>query len=239
MRTAPPPALRGTLDDLPLRDVLSLLAQTSATGQLSVGGDHGGSVWIERGELYAAAMVAGPSMWDSFVRTGVVSASGWDAATAALRDSGESLADALVQAGGADPSMVERLLRDRVVTAVFELALQPGAPFEFAAADRHPAGRYRSFAVDDVVADVERRLASWRQIAAAIPSTGVVARIRRHLPDGMDELTLTAEQWSVLSALDGVRTVAEVVRALGTSAFDVCTVLHGLIQLGAVEVVGH
>ena len=49
-------------------------------------------------------------------------------------------------------------------------------------------------------------------------------------------MTVTAPEWHVLAALDGRRTVAEVVRSLGMSAFDVCAVLHRLIVGGAVEV---
>lgn len=234
MATAP--ALRGTLDDLPLPDVLALLASTRATGHLEVGGAHGGSLWLDGGEIYAAATDGGPSMWDSFVRTGVVTAAGWDAATAALSEGGGSLADALVRWGGADANGVARVLHERVVTTVFELMLIGGAPFEFRADERHPAGRYVGFAVDGVVDEVRHRLATWKEIAASIPSTAVVAHIRPYLPNGVPQVTVTAAEWHVLSALDGERTVAEVVRALGMSAFDVCAVLHRLIVAGAVEV---
>lgn len=234
MATAP--ALRGTLDDLPLPDVLGLLARTGATGQLHVGGNHGGSIWLADGEVYAAATDGGPSMWDSFVRTGTVSAAGWDEATASMSAHGGSLVDALVR-HGADPAAVARVLQERVVTTVFELMLQVAAPFEFRADERHPAGRHGGFAVDDVLDAVRRRLATWREIAATIPSTAVVTRIRAELPPGVANVTVSAAEWHVLAALDGHRSVAEVVRSLGMSAFDVCAVLHRLIVAGAVEVV--
>jgi Domain of unknown function (DUF4388) len=235
MATAP--ALRGTLDDLPLPDVLALLARTNATGQLRVGGPHGGSLWLGDGEVYAASTEGGPSMWDSFVRTGTVSGAGWDAATAALSEGGGSLADALVRWGGADPSAVARVLHERVVTSVFELMLEPSAPFEFLPDERHPAGRYLGFAVEHVLDAVHQRLATWKEIAASIPSTAVVARMRPELPGGVADVTVTAPEWHVLAALDGRRSVAEVVRSLGMSAFDVCAVLHRLIVAGAVDVV--
>lgn len=234
MATAP--ALRGTLDDLPLPDVLTLLARSRATGHLHVRGEHGGSLWLDEGDLYAASTDGGPSMWDSFVRTGTVTSAGWDTATAAVAEAGGSFADALVRWGGADPSAVARVLHERVVTSVFDLMLRPGAPFEFVADERHPAGRYLGFGVHEVLDTVAQRLATWREIAKSIPSTAVVARIRSELPTGVHDVTVTAPEWHVLAALDGRRTVAEVVRSLGMSAFDVCAVLHRLIVGGAVEV---
>lgn len=234
MATAP--ALRGTLDDLPLPDVLALLARTGATGQLHVGGSHGGSLWLADGQIYAAATEGGPSMWDSFVRTGTVTEAGWEEATASMSERGGSLVAALVR-HGADPDAVTRVVEERVVTTVFELMLQAAAPFEFRADERHPAGHHGGFAVDDVLDAVRRRLATWREIAATIPSTAIVTRIRAQLPPGVREVTVSAGEWHVLAALDGHRTVAEVVRSLGMSAFDVCAVLHRLIVAGAVEVV--
>lgn len=234
MATAP--ALRGTLDDLPLPEVLALLARTEATGQLHVGGAHGGSLWLADGQVYAAATDGGPSMWDSFVRTGVVTPAAWEEATAAMSEGGGSLPEALV-GRGADPGAVARVLEERVVTAVFELMLQVGAPFEFRTGEHHPGGRHQGFGVEDVLDAVTRRLAKWKEIAASIPSTAVVTRIRPALPPGVDEVTVAASEWHVLAALDGRRTVAEVVRSLGMSAFDVCAVLHRLIVSGAVEVV--
>lgn len=234
MATAP--ALRGTLDELPLPELLALLARAGSTGELHVGGRHGGSLWLEDGTVYAAGMHAGQTLWDSFVRSGAVTADGWQRATAAVVATGGSLADALVLQGGADAGVVRRVLHERVVATMFELVLQAGAPFEFRSGERHPSGRYPGFGVDELVVAVRRRVATWREIAATIPSTGVVPRIRAGLPDGVAQVTLAAREWHVLSGIDGRRTVAEVVRHLGLSAFDVCSVLHRLVVGGAVEV---
>ncbi len=49
------------------------------------------------------------------------------------------------------------------------------------------------------------------------------------------QLTITADEWHVLSRVDGRATIADIIRELGMSVFAVCAVLHRLLQTGAVE----
>jgi hypothetical protein len=58
-------------------------------------------------------------------------------------------------------------------------------------------------------------------------------RLARELPRA--KLTVTADEWHVLSRVDGNATIADIIRELGMSAFAVCAVLHRLLQAGAVE----
>ena len=59
------------------------------------------------------------------------------------------------------------------------------------------------------------------------------------LPGGKESVTFTADEWTVLSQLDGYRTVADVIAELGQSAFEVCGVLYELLKAGNVAVFSH
>jgi hypothetical protein len=70
-------------------------------------------------------------------------------------------------------------------------------------------------------------------IADAIPSTAMVMRLCYEAPQ--EVVSIPADDWRVLAWVDGQRSIAELIRALGMSAFAVCAVLHRLLVSGIVE----
>jgi hypothetical protein len=78
----------------------------------------------------------------------------------------------------------------------------------------------------------KRRLEEWRDVETLIPSFDVTPRLAGQLK--IDAVTLNQEQWRVLVALDGRRTVAALARRLGLDPLEVCKVLKPLVQDGAV-----
>jgi hypothetical protein len=124
--------------------------------------------------------------------------------------------------------------REEAIDTLFQL-LVTGGGFEFHHHDDVPAGHDVVVPAVELLASVEDRLAEWRVIASTIPSTAVVLRLAGSLPAALPVLEVTPEEWQVLAQLDGVRTVAEVTRAIGVEAFEVCRLLHRLRTAGAVE----
>lgn len=124
--------------------------------------------------------------------------------------------------------------RSAAVETLFQL-LVTGGGFEFHPHDEVPRGLGEVIPAVELLEEVEERLAEWRIIAQLIPSTAAVLRIAPGLPDGTDEVVLTRDEWAVLAQVDGLHSVAEVTRAIGMEAFEVCRVLHRLRTIGAVE----
>ena len=96
-----------------------------------------------------------------------------------------------------------------------------------------PIGGRFTFAVDELLADAGQRVDAWKAIAEDIPSISMRMRLAHSLR--RKQLTVTADEWHVLSRVDGQATIADIIRELGMSAFAVCAVLHRLLQTGAVE----
>lgn len=225
------PALEGTLADLPLPELLSLLATGAKTGVVQVLGGDGGFLVVCDGRVTLAGSDAGPTLEQVLIGSGVASPDSWEAAKERDGD-GSSIVEALL-AGGADEDQLRQVLYDQTVGAVFELLLPNDAPFEFFADERHEVGDRFTFGVDDLLADAARRVEAWKVIAETIPTTSMVMRLAHRLPS--DDVTLRADDWHVLARVDGRASVADIIRTLGMSAFAVCAVLHGLIGLGVVE----
>ena len=128
--------------------------------------------------------------------------------------------------------------RSNAVDVLFHVLLT-GGEFTFVPRDDRPAGHDVAVPAMELLAEVEARLAEWREIATTVPSTAAVFRLTGALPEGVDSFVVERCEWEVLAQLDGVRSVAEVARtasvSASASAFDVCRMLHRLAGVGAVE----
>jgi len=223
--------LEGSLDDLPFRELIEFLSGGRRTGVVEFAGASPGLVVLHDGQITLALSENGPTLQQVFIGSGLTTPDGWWEATNAAKREG-SLADAVVRAG-AVPDQVERVLKEQTVGAVFELILPSSDKFVFTAGSTHPLGHRYLFDPDDVMAEARRRVAVWKVIADSIPSTSLVMAPVRYLPG--ESVTISSTDWTVLALLNGTRTIADIIRELGMSAFAVCNVLHELRAAGIVE----
>ena len=230
-------ALRGTLDDFTAGDILSLLETTRQTGALRVSGEGSGALWLAEGAVYYGETEAGVSLRDAVVRSGMVTEPGWVAAVA-QSDAGMPLLDALATQGSSSRSSLEALITERTVDTMFEFLVLSHSQFEFVPGERHLFAGAPTQEVEFLLTQGRERLERWREVAAVIPSTAVVVRVSLTLPPTMPTITLTAEEFRVMAAIDGRRSVADITRVLGASAFSVCGTLHRLVTIGVCSVVG-
>lgn len=224
----------GSLADRPLSDVLRDLAQKNETGILHLSGSYASIVCLRDGGIYLAHAETGPSLRQVFVASGVVTEAQWDQSIEASRQGGH-LVDALLEAGEASSERLRRALYDHTVNTLFELLVPNANHYRFGPGEVHQIGTHFAFPVDEVLNAAGARLAEFREIARAIPSTDVVTRVVPRLPDGTHQLTVSAVEWQVLAAVDGRASVAEIIATVGHSAFTVFSALHHLLQVGALE----
>lgn len=228
-----PAALTGTLAEVPLPVVLGMVEQGGHTGALRFGGEARAELFVAGGALYFASSDTAPALDRLFVDAGVVTTNGWGAAADGAP---AAIAEALVRIAGADAERVKRTIQEQIVTTVFELLAVSDVTFELHDGLSHPVGPFVRFTPRDVLREADRRLRIWRQIATSVPSTSAVARLAPSLPADSPGVTVSPAEWEVLAALDGRRTVGEVIELVGESAFAICAVLHKLHVAGAVEI---
>lgn len=224
-------ALAGSLGDLSLEDLLHFLAGSHRSGLLELRGHNPGLMAMYDGNVTVAISESGPTLQQVFIGSGITTPDGWDDAVSAASH-GTPLVDSFAAAGASDERL-RQVLFDQNVGAVFELVLPSDDTFEFSPGETHEVGARFSFDVDELLVEAERRVEAWKIIANAIPSTSIVMRLARSLPG--PEVTISSDEWHVLSMVDGRGSIADIIRALGMSAFAVCGVLHRLLQSGVVE----
>lgn len=117
--------------------------------------------------------------------------------------------------------------------AVYALALWGQGSFLFSPGvetETHTVNRSNT----NLLMEAARRSDEWKILARKIPGTDSVpvllARDRSAGP-----ITLTPQEWLVVTKVDGTRTIDELARALQQPSFDVAKTLYGLVTAGLVE----
>jgi len=85
------------------------------------------------------------------------------------------------------------------------------------------------------IEELARLLDQWRDIQAVIPSLDARVRLAEEL--GVDQITIDRDRWELLVAMDGRRTVRELVRKTNRPILEVCHAIVELVDAGAVSVV--
>ena len=217
--------LAGNLASFGLRQVLSFLAETVKTGELRVTSDDvDGRVLFQAGSIGYATTATGA-------------------------DTGQEL-DALLeryQAGGFDrsafgddadgpPATIEDVLLEQLIEVLHQLTLFEDGSFGFTeASDASDSEEIDSFSVEDLLSQVDIRIEEWRKIKEVVPANDVFYQLAARLPHGRREVTLPASQWTLLAALAGESSVAEVAEVLDVYEFHAARKFAHLVELGLLE----
>jgi len=88
----------------------------------------------------------------------------------------------------------------------------------------------------NLMMEAARRLDEWRVLSRKIPSLDLVPIF----PDrerNQDEVTLSPQEWILVTRIDGKRSIEEIAKLLRWAAFDVSKLLFGMVTSGLVELV--
>ena len=171
-------AFQGSLRELPLPDIIQLVAVSGKTGVFVLkNGTDTGRIFLERGQIVHAAV-------------------------AALE--GEQ--------------------------AVYELARWQQGDFVFT-----PATETESRSIEksntNLLMEAARQIDEWKILSKKIGSTRMVPVFA---PRAATSVSLSGQEWAVVSRVDERRNIEEIAAGLGLGAFDVCKVIYGLLASGVV-----
>ena len=89
-----------------------------------------------------------------------------------------------------------------------------------------------SLTADDLVKAVERRKKEWAAVVDVLGSLEDPLMIVPTLPEGTEQVTIRADQWHLLSFVDGRRSVQGVARDAGTSVYATAVALAEMANQG-------
>jgi hypothetical protein len=231
--------LNGTLEDFSPAGILKVLSADARTGAVRFGGPAGCTVYLHRGQLYFARNEGtDEALATALVRPGRLSADDWGRAIDASGDR-PMVGELLVRDGAISPDLLASVVLSVVYDPLIELFRDGSGEFDFEPDTVHWLGPFRAFPVDAIMGEVRKRVREVDEFADTIPDLGVWVEASRTLPGNAAQVTILREDWELVTALSGPRTIADLAIELGRGAYSTARVVHRLNQAGLVQVVAH
>lgn len=229
--------LEGSLDAFSLPDIFALLSMTKKTGGLHLRREaQQGVVWLAEGLVTGGSTGDGRDLARRAVATAATRPLSPDEVTAALAEvgsSGSGLVTLLTERGLLDHTRVADLACDHVVEVVSRLMSWTQGDFEFVVDETGPDQPLLARGVDEVMADARERLAAWADITRTLPAADALLHVR---VDAAAGVTLTADQWALVTLADGRRTVTDLLRLSGRGDYATARCLVDLLGSGVLSV---
>ncbi|MDP8970486.1 MAG: DUF4388 domain-containing protein [Actinomycetota bacterium] len=230
--------LHGNLAEFSLADIFQLLALTKKSGELRVrsGAAEGNAVFRDGEIVYAASDARRLPLGARLVGAGLITDEQLRAALDAPPGAATaSLDQRLLDSGAVDGATLATVAREQIQDAVFDLVRADEGTFSFEPGQQGGPTLGPVLATEQLVTEASRRLGEWASIRERIPSADAVLAMVPAPPDGAEHVTLTREQWRLLTLVDGVRNVRDLVEFTGQGEFATCRVLGSLVDAGLIE----
>ena len=234
-------AIRGSLKEASLTDVIQLLFMGRRTGCLSLADrQRHGSIFFDEGWIiYATIVNRRDRLGDMLLASGNVTRAQLDQALALQENSpGRRIGDLLVNLGILAPEGLRRFLRLQIEEAVYSLFSWTTGTFSFDAGVTpdvdDPLDR---ISPESLLLEGARRVDEWSLIEQKIPSFDLIYAVLQGQVEG-HRSEFTEAQRRILPLLDGERDVRQVIDASGLSEFEAGQALYGLVTAGLAHKVG-
>jgi tetratricopeptide (TPR) repeat protein len=234
-------AIKGSLKEASLPDVLQLLAMGKKSGCLSVTHRQNfGYIYFDKGRIcYASIVNRRDRLGDILVKNGLITQAQLDLAVIGQNtERDKRLGEILVERAFIAREELHRYIRLQIEEAVYYLFTWNQGTFNFEA-DVVPDEQdfLVSINPESLLLEGARRVDEWSLIEKKIPSFDIVFDLdRARLAE--NSAALTPEQETLVRLLDGKRDVTGLIDESGLGEFDVGKALYGLATAGFVHRVG-
>jgi tetratricopeptide (TPR) repeat protein len=234
-------AIRGSLREASLPDVLQLLAMGKKTGCLSVNHRNNfGNIYFNKGRIsYASIVNRRDRLGDMLVKTGVITQAQLEAAVALQDRQRETrLGELLVEQGALTLDTLHDAIKVQIQEAVYFLFTWNQGTFNFEA-DVVPDLQDITVSInpESLLLEGAHRVDEWGLIEKKVPSFDIVFEIDR-VKLASSDVELSAEQRMVIDLIDGARDVQRIIDISGLVEFEVGRALYGLMTAGFVHRIG-
>src|SRR5438132_8265157 len=234
-------AIKGSLKEASLPDVLQLLTLGQKSGCLSIADrNQFGSIYFEKGRIcYASIVNRRDRLGDILVKAGKITQQQLEKAIAAQpRMRGKRLGEILVEQGSISQGALEANMRVQIEEAVYFLFTWSQGSFNFETDVRPDAQDFLvSINPESLLLEGARRIDEWSLIEKKIPSFDLIFLLDKDRL-AISEAKLTDTKQRMLPLLDGSRDVHHVIEDSGLGEFEIGKALYGLITAGFVHRAG-
>jgi len=228
-------AIKGSLKEASLPDVLQLLALGQKTGCLSIADrSNFGYIYFDKGRIcYASIVNRRDRLGDILVKNTKITQEQLDAAIAKQsKQRDKKLGELLVSMGTITQPELERYMRVQIEEAVYFLFTWTQGTFNF---ETEVRPEQQDFLVninpESLLLEGARRVDEWSLIEKKIPSFDLIFVVDKDRL-AISESTMTETQQRLLPLLTGTRDIHQLIEDSGLGEFEVGKALYGLITAG-------
>jgi tetratricopeptide (TPR) repeat protein len=234
-------AIKGSLKEASLPDVLQLLSMGKKTGCLAVTHRNNfGYVYFDRGLIsYASIVNRRDRIGDILLKSGTITQGQLDSAISAqARHRDKRIGELLVAQGAVTRDILHAQIRTQIEEAVYYLFTWTQGTFNFEA-EVHPEEQDLLVAInpESLLLEGARRVDEWSLIEKKISSLDLVFDVDRGKLAAAG-VVLPKEQQVVMELLDGQRDVVSVIEESGLGEFEVGKAIYGLVTAGFAQRIG-
>jgi tetratricopeptide (TPR) repeat protein len=234
-------AIKGSLKEASLPDVIQLLFLGRRTGCLALADQHNfGTIYLDEGQIiYASIVNRRDRLGDILLRSGRITQEQLENAIKAQKDDREhKLGEILVGLNVLSRAELENYMRIQIEEAVYYLFTWTSGTFNFEAGVRPEREDFLvRISPEAMLLEGARRVDEWSLIEKKVPSFDLIFSVdQQHISQSAP--TLSAEQQRLLPLIDGTRDVQRLIDESDLVEFEVGKALFGLITAGFAHRVG-
>ncbi len=228
-------AIKGSLTEASLPDVIQLLAYSAKSGCLSVtDGRNFGNVFIKDGKIiYATILSRKQRLGDILVSKQVINTETLSRALEIQKsERKKKLGEILIELGSISRDILEKELKDQIEQTIFTMLTWESGYFNFEA-DLLPSPEEYTvlLSAQELLLEGARQIDEWRKIENKIPPFETV--LIRHETD--DKIPLTSEEAKIMELIDGSRSIDDILKLSDLDFFETCRMIYGLLSAGLLE----
>ncbi len=229
--------LQGDFEGLNLASIFQLLCNDQKTGFLRVtSGDRESRVFFEQGTIVHASASLKEARLGFLMRSdGIISAKQLQKCLALAREKKMSLGKILVDKGYISLNTLKKYNTKQVEEILYNLLFWKKGKFEYKDAKLNLQGMVvTQLNPMKLILEASRRMDEMSVLNEVIYSDKLVFKISGKV-DSKEEFKLNANEWRVLSLIDGIRTVRQIITESGYDEFAVYKILYSVISYGLIE----
>ncbi|SLM27977.1 conserved hypothetical protein [Desulfamplus magnetovallimortis] len=229
--------LQGDFEGLFLTSILQLLCNDQKTGLLRVtSGNNECKVFFDEGTIvYASGSQKEVRLGYILRRDGIISADQLQKCLALGREQKMSLGKILVDKGYVSLNTLNKYNTKQVEEILYSLLLWKKGKFEYKDIKLNLEGMViTQLNPMKLILEASRRIDEMSVLNTVITSDKLVFRIAGNVQN-KEEIKLNANEWRILSLIDGTRTIREIITKSGYDEFAVYKIFFSLNSYGLIE----
>ena len=229
--------LQGDFEGLTLASILQLLCNDQKTGVLTVTSDTEESrVFFDQGTIvYASASLKEARLGSLMRADGVISADQLQKCLAQAKEEKMHLGKILVDKGYISLETLKKYNTKQVEAILYNLLFWKKGRFEYKDAKLNLKGMIiTQLNPMKLILEASRRIDELSVLQKYISSDRIVFKMSGKM-QSKEEIKLNANEWRILSLIDGTRTVRQIIDESGYDEFAVYKIFFSVISSGLIE----